>query len=54
MASARVLPPSEIKTIEGGVSPCTGWSPWTVQLSRGTYEIVRVCMQIVSLFSTWT
>jgi len=26
MASARVVPPSEMQSIEGGVTPCTGKS----------------------------
>ena len=43
---------SGIQSIGGGVSPCTGRSPWTVLLSRGTYGIVRACMRVVSLFST--
>jgi len=31
---------SGIQSMGGGVSPCTGRSPWTVLVSRGTYEIV--------------
>jgi hypothetical protein len=45
---------STIQSIGGGVSPCTGWSPWTVLLSRGTYVIIRVCMRVFSSFSTCT
>jgi hypothetical protein len=48
------LPPPEIQSIGGGVSPCTGRSPWTVLLSRRTYEIVRVYIRVVPLFSTCT
>jgi len=54
MASSWVLPPPEIQSIGGGVFPCTGRSPWTVLLSCGTYEMVRACIQVVSLFSTCT
>jgi hypothetical protein len=45
---------SGIQSIGGGVSLCTGKSPWTVLLSRGTYEIVRACMRVVSWISTCT
>ena len=45
---------SGIQSIRGGVSPCTRRSPWMVLLSRGTYEIIRACMQVVSLFATCT
>ena len=48
MASAQVLPPPEIPSIGGGVSLCTGRSPWTVLLSPGTYETVQACMRVVS------
>jgi hypothetical protein len=41
-----------MQLIGGGVSPCTGSSPWPGMLSRGTYEIVRACMRVVSEFST--
>jgi hypothetical protein len=45
---------SVILSIGAGVSLCTGWSPRTVLLSRGTDEIVQACMRLVSLFSTCT
>lgn len=54
MASALVLPPPEIRSNGGGVSWCTGRSPWTLLLSGGMYEIVLSSMQVVSLGSTCT